>query len=481
QDPAEAHPGERKAGPAAPRGPAPRGPVAPRGPAPNGPAAPRGPAPPGPEDPRGQAPRCPAPRSDGGKAAEVAEDGSTPSRPSESLAAENVKKGTSKAETFRDEAGENLKAQMEAASTAGGVAEIAFENIDRLTTEEIAEERPRSLSQLVWSLGKFRQRQHRTSPLPEHGIEDRVRHPRLRRAPRHERGDCSHLDLTNTLWGLARLYPDAGGSRASGTELAVAAAFQALVRGCIDKVAMLTPQCLANSFWAMGRLKVRGADVDRFVDRALKALASAAPLSSFTSQGLANVLWGLAQLRTIGVGRDPQDRTVRRAVVALVEASEGCLQNFQPQESSAWRRGPWRNSTLLARPRSGTSRGGGARACGHRRWTPCCSDSRRWRHGACTCSRTRAFPTSLGPWRSSISRGRRAGHGPRARLLRGSDQVRHQGALEILGAGNRQPPVGLRARGVPRDEPPGEGPEEGERADGRSVLGRRQCHDRAYE
>ncbi|CAK0789427.1 unnamed protein product, partial [Prorocentrum cordatum] len=198
------------------------------------------------------------------------------------------------------------------------------------------EERPRSLSQLVWSLGKFRQRQHRTSPLPEHGIEECVIHvcgvlPDMKE-------DCSHLDLTNTLWGLARLYPDAGGSRASGTELAVAAAFQALVRGCIDKVAMLTPQCLANSFWAMGRLKVRGADVDRFVDRALKALASAAPLSSFTSQGLANVLWGLAQLRTIGVGRDPQDRTVRRAVVALVEASEGCLQNFQPQELSmaAW-------------------------------------------------------------------------------------------------------------------------------------------------
>jgi len=72
------------------------------------------------------------------------------------------------------------------------------------------------------------------------------------------------------------------------------------VSRCVAKVPLLTPQCLANSFWAMGRLKVRGHDVDRFVDRALQSLASAAPLSNFTSQGLANMLWGLAQLRTIG-------------------------------------------------------------------------------------------------------------------------------------------------------------------------------------
>lgn len=288
-----------------------------------------------------------------------------------------MKKWSSKAhqtETAGEDGGETLKAQMEAAQSAGRVAEIAFEHNDQMTTEEIAEalyiaarkvpqwqqevfaegpllvpllglltdrvvdlQSARSLSQLVWSLGKFRQRQHRTSQLPEYGIEECVIHVCNMFPDIYE--DCSHLDLTNTLWGLARLYPDAGNHRASGTELAVATAFHALVSRCVDKVPMLTPQCLANSFWAMGRLKVRGQDVDRFVDRALKSLAGAAPLATnFTSQGLANVLWGLAQLRTIGVGRDVQDRTVRRAVVALVEASEACLHNFQPQELSmaAW-------------------------------------------------------------------------------------------------------------------------------------------------
>jgi hypothetical protein len=88
----------------------------------------------------------------------------------------------------------------------------------------------------------------------------------------------------------------------------------------------------------MARLKVHGPDVEEYVRLALEQTSTSVQLESFTPQGLANVLWALAQLRVAGVGKGPQDNGVRLTLVAMAEASAGRLLEFQAQELSmvAW-------------------------------------------------------------------------------------------------------------------------------------------------
>jgi hypothetical protein len=88
----------------------------------------------------------------------------------------------------------------------------------------------------------------------------------------------------------------------------------------------------------MARLKMSGPDVEKYLAKALHAYLDGALLDSFTSQGVANVLWALATLRTAGVGKGPQDSTMRLALVALAETTSSRLQDFQLQELSmvAW-------------------------------------------------------------------------------------------------------------------------------------------------
>ena len=149
-------------------------------------------------------------------------------------------------------------------------------------------------------------------------------------------------DLTNTLWGFARLFPG-GASGAANHVKQVSVATHAIIRQCIQKVDALTSQPLANSLWSMARLKVHGPDVDEYV-RLAQGRMGAHGLDSFTPQGLANVLWALAQLRLAGVGKDPQDDDMRPTLVALAEAGRG--KTVQTQL-------PWPSSSpLLPRPRS---------------------------------------------------------------------------------------------------------------------------------
>ncbi|CAK0848930.1 unnamed protein product [Prorocentrum cordatum] len=202
--------------------------------------------------------------------------------------------------------------------------------------EGLAEIRGASrLSQLAWSLGKFGARSHPNCPLPATGMDQCMLHV-CRQYPA-VLAECSDVEITNTLWGLARLYPG-GASGASGSTAAVRAASHAVVRRCLDRMSALTAQCLANSFWAVARLKVQGPDAAEFVARALGRLSTASELSVFTTQGIANVLWALAQLRMTGACAGPADGKVQNALVQVAEASSHRLGDFQPQELSmvAW-------------------------------------------------------------------------------------------------------------------------------------------------
>ncbi|CAK0882808.1 unnamed protein product [Prorocentrum cordatum] len=149
--------------------------------------------------------------------------------------------------------------------------------------------------------------------------------------------ECSPQDITNTLWGIARLFPG-GASGAQGHVHRVSVLSHAIIRQCAQRVAVLTSQSMANSFWAMARLEARGPDVERYVGLALDRLRAPAQLEPFTPQGLANVLWALARRRTAGAGGGPQGSGLQPTLLAVAEAAAGRLLEFQAQELSmvAW-------------------------------------------------------------------------------------------------------------------------------------------------
>ncbi|CAK0896473.1 unnamed protein product [Prorocentrum cordatum] len=260
---------------------------------------------------------------------------------------------------------------MQSQKTAGGVLEVAFQNLPALSAEAIAEalhlaarrlaapqsgafssqvlppllavlqqgvatlQGPQQLSRLMWALGKLNACVRPNSSPCLYGVEECVLHV-CSALPRVLAG-CTHLDLTNMLWGLAKVCPGAAGGGVGAIPL-VRKAAHAVVGGCAAKVSESTAQGLANSFWAMARLKMSGPGVETFLGKALRAYLDGALFDSFTSQGVANVLWALATLRAAGVGRGPQDSTVRLAIVALAKATSSQLQHFQLQELSmvAW-------------------------------------------------------------------------------------------------------------------------------------------------
>ncbi|CAK0821292.1 unnamed protein product, partial [Prorocentrum cordatum] len=185
------------------------------------------------------------------------------------------------------------------------------------------------------ALGKLDSRAGPCSPLPQFGVEECML--RVCQLLPDALADCTHLELTNTLWGLGRLYPGAAGG-ATGTAPQVRRAAHAILGECTAKMSALTPQCLANAFWAAARLRMVGPGVEEFAAQALRSLAGGALLGALTSQGAANVLWGLATLRAAGVGKSPHDATVQQALVALAQVISSRLADYQPQELSmvAW-------------------------------------------------------------------------------------------------------------------------------------------------
>jgi len=152
---------------------------------------------------------------------------------------------------------------------------------------------PRLLSRLAWTLGK----------LEVHNADVDATVSHLCNVAPTVLQKFTPQDLTNTLWGLARLYPGGRGCKRSGGVAAVLRLAHAIVGACSRRVEALTAQCVSNSLWAIARLRLNGQEVEIFLALCLRELLGrrGRHLSVFTSQGLANTLWALAELHTCGV------------------------------------------------------------------------------------------------------------------------------------------------------------------------------------
>lgn len=105
----------------------------------------------------------------------------------------------------------------------------------------------------------------------------------------------------------------------------------------------MAAQCLSNAMWAAARLHLRGNNVGVFLGLCMRELSTERQLAVFTPQGLANVLWALAELRFAGVGLGMQDALAEAAAVqgtltAVAATASSRLSYFMPQELSmvAW-------------------------------------------------------------------------------------------------------------------------------------------------
>lgn len=114
--------------------------------------------------------------------------------------------------------------------------------------------------------------------------------------------DSIAQDLSNALWGLAKLAsgPDGGGRSDQGSKLAGQARKDALAFAKIlvsengRRVESLSDQCLSNNLWAIAKLDLKGG-TDNFARACVEQLRSRPP-TSIQPQVLANSLWAVARL-----------------------------------------------------------------------------------------------------------------------------------------------------------------------------------------
>ncbi|CAE7578589.1 unnamed protein product [Symbiodinium sp. CCMP2456] len=138
-------------------------------------------------------------------------------------------------------------------------------------------------------------------------------------------------ELSNTLWGLARLSESMQGLKPEGIRLAYAVMAQG-----VSRLSQFSTQCLTNSLWAVAKLGLRGEEVRDFSNQCLSQIHLVL-FKEMSPQGLANSLWACAKLQSDSreaildievVGRFCID-AARRAM-----ASEDLLKLFFPQELS---------------------------------------------------------------------------------------------------------------------------------------------------
>lgn len=187
---------------------------------------------------------------------------------------------------------------------------------------------PRSVSKLVWALGKFEM----LTPDVQVVMAHISRHatPILPKFSPH--------DLANTLWGVAKLYGGSARGTARVSPKSITLFSFGLVTECSRRIQQLSSQCLVNALWSASRLRLRGGQVDSFLSACLQELRER-PLSVFAPQGLANALWAAADLRSAGVGQTiVPPEVLHGACVAVSRAARDRLCEFQPQELSmlAW-------------------------------------------------------------------------------------------------------------------------------------------------
>ncbi|CAE7340561.1 unnamed protein product [Symbiodinium natans] len=155
-------------------------------------------------------------------------------------------------------------------------------------------------------------------------------------------------ELSNTLWGLARLSESSCGLGPEGVQLAHVVMMQGTTR-----LAQFSTQCLTNSFWAVAKLGLKGKAVKTFCNECLLYIEEVM-FREMSPQGLANSLWACAKLQSESRAGAPLDKEAVtrfcRNAACRTRASQGNLELFFPQELSM---ALWAMAKLIGRrPRS---------------------------------------------------------------------------------------------------------------------------------
>jgi len=174
----------------------------------------------------------------------------------------------------------------------------------------------RVISRAIWGLGKVGAAGEDVAHLLTKLSETTTANPALLEG-------CSSQELSNTLWGLARLGSSDSRCRCHAERLALR-----IVAVSGKRLRELTPQCLANSLWAIGKLGIRGQSVAAFADHCLQEMCYRRQLTGFSAQGLANSLWACARLQL-------QAEVVPVFCCAVArQVGDERLKEFLPQELS---------------------------------------------------------------------------------------------------------------------------------------------------
>lgn len=221
--------------------------------------------------------------------------------------------------------------------------------VKRLAATASSLDSPRLMMRVLWALGK----------VGAFGPDvDAVVVCIAALAPQHFK-QFTPQDLSNTLWGLARLASTPEGLEPSGGDhrLAGKARRDALQFACLlvsesnRRVESLSDQCLSNNLWAIAKLDLRGSAAS--FARACVAQLRSRPPSAICPQALANSLWAVARLQLDSAVAMPFCTDVARRALD----SPGALGAFLSHELSM---ALWAIARIArAPPPRGVQRGGG--------------------------------------------------------------------------------------------------------------------------
>eukprot|EP00440_Ansanella_granifera_P054301 gb/GFBE01058860.1/.p1 GENE.gb/GFBE01058860.1/~~gb/GFBE01058860.1/.p1 ORF type:complete len:696 (+),score=135.02 gb/GFBE01058860.1/:1-2088(+) len=104
---------------------------------------------------------------------------------------------------------------------------------------------------------------------------------------------CTNQDLSLSLWSIARLAEDdsSGACYAPALEMA-----HYLMQGAWPRLSSFTPQCLANSLYAVAKLGAQGPLALSFAERIVEEMCLEKNMKHSSTQGIANAMWAAARL-----------------------------------------------------------------------------------------------------------------------------------------------------------------------------------------
>jgi len=166
------------------------------------------------------------------------------------------------------------------------------------------------------------------------------------------------MELSNTLWGLARLHTHPESEKSSSSSKNLVKIAHIVIDEGIRKLDTFGDQCLANSLWSIAKLELvrdgkfardeqtaRAQAVVTFIHGCIQKTISS-HLQNFLPQGFANSLWAVAKCcQDIELAK-------RFCLVACgaILATPGILSNFLPQELSM---GVWAVARVMQQWRRG--------------------------------------------------------------------------------------------------------------------------------